>query len=359
MPRPGENIPRGKPIAEKQSFESLLETPRSGSETGVVKSFPIRHRAKTREESESSIVAALTKLRNGKRTERIGAARELGDIALTQGVKIPEAVIPLGVSLSTDNDPHVREEAAWALWKLGEKRAQRSLMNALLDDPSPAVREKCARVLGLMGLDESLPIMVDMLTLERHVPARVRAGIACAFGYLAREHLLDHVMRLARDAEPRVRYEAVRSLGRYLVGFSEEITEKVFRFLRRYLRTGHEPCALIRKAAVKALRFSRNAQATRSVIRVLRSDPDSEARQTAADTLLIWDDADSEGALIGALTDDCWQVRKAAARNLAKFIVRYRVYDGAAVCEALRRMERMLPAHSLEWRLAAEAFVSL
>lgn len=363
MLRSGENIPKGKAPPEEQSFESLLETSRSGTasrvETGIVKSFPLRHRAKTREESEGSIVAALTKLRNGKRSERIGAARELGDIALTQSVKIPEAVIPLCVTLSTDSDPHVREEAAWALWKIGEKRSQRALMNALLDDPSPAVREKCARVLGLMGIGESLPIMVDLLTLERHVAARVRAGIACAFGYLAREHLLDHIIRLAGDAEPRVRYEAVRSLGRYLVGFSEETADRVFKLLRRYLRTGHEPCAPIRKAAVKALRFSRNAQATQSVVRVLRSDPDSETRQTAADTLLIWDSAAAEKALIGALTDDCWQVRKAAARNLAKFIMRYRVYDSAAVCEALRRMERMLPAHSLEWRLAAEAFVSL
>ncbi len=363
MQRPGENIPKGKPLAEEQSFESLLKTSRSGAksdvETGIVKSFPLRHKVKTREESEDGIVAALTKLRNGRRSERIQAARELGDIALTQGVKIPEAIVPLSVSLSTDSDPHVREEAAWALWKLGEKRSQRALMNALLDDTSPAVREKCARVLGLMGVDDSLPIMVDLLTLERYVPARVRAGIACAFGYLAREYLLDHLVKLAKDAEPRVRYEAVRSLGRYLVGFSGDVTSRVFKLLRRCLRTGYEPCGQIRRAAVKALRFSTSGQATEAVVRVLRSDPDAEARQNAADTLLIWDNAAAEKALIGALTDDCWQVRKAAARSLAKFIMRYRVYDSAAVCEALRRMERMLPAHSLEWRLAAEAFVSL
>lgn len=363
MQRTGEKIQKGKSLAEEQSFESLLRTSHSGTEShvesGIVKSFPLRHRTRTREESEDSIVAALTKLRNGRRSERIGAARELGDIALTQGVKIPEAVVPLSVTLSTDSDPHVREEAAWALWKLGEKRSQRALMNALLDDPSPAVREKCARVLGLMGVDDSLPIMVDLLTLERHVPARVRAGIACAFGYLAREHLLNHVIKLAKDAEPRVRYEAVRSLGRYLMGFSAEISSRVFKLLRRYLRTGYEPCALIRRAAVKALRFSRDGQATDAVVRVLRKDPDAETRQTAADTLLIWDSAIGEKALIVALSDDCWQVRKAAARSLAKFIMRYRVYDSAAVCEALRRMERMLPAHSLEWSLAAEAFVSL
>lgn len=362
MQRPGDKIQKGFREIEAHSFESLIPGRAAPDERhyeiGVVRSLPTKAAKPSRDLSDR-VAHALTLLRSGRRSERIGAARELGDTALTRGVKIPEAVIPLTVTLATDVDPCVREEAAWSLWKIGDPRSHKALIRAILDDRSAAVREKCARVLGLMGAREAVPVMFDLLTLERHVPARLRAGMACAFGYLAEEFLLDNLIKLAKDAEPRVRYEAVRSLGRYLVGFSDDIAEKVFNLLTRYMKTSYEPCGMIRKAAVKALRFSRSDRATRTVVKALLTDPDAETRQTAADALIIWDNADTEKALIGALEDDCWQVRKAASRTLAKFIIRYGVYDSPAVCEAMRRMERMLPAHSLEWRLAADAFASL
>lgn len=363
MPRPFENISAGSDGSRERSFESLIHTDPSDRikeiETGVVRPFPIKQVRKASGKSEERIARALTLLRSGKRSERLCAARELGDIALTEQRRIPESIVPLTVTLTTDGEASVREEAAWALWKLGDPRSHKALMSAILDDKSPAVREKCARVLGLMGVRAAVPVMLDLLSLERHVPARLRAGIACAFGYLAQEALLDHLIKLTKDAEPRVRYEAVRSLGRYLVGFSNEITIRVFKLLKRNVRTGYEPCGLIRKAAIKALRFSASGAATAAVVKAITSDPDAETRQTAAEALLVWDSPASEKALISALTDDCWHVRKAAARSLAKFILRYRVYNSAAVCEALRRLERMLPSHSLEWRLAADAFASL
>lgn len=343
----------------RDAFLSPDQT-RARIETGVVRALPVKKNAASfAGDANGNSLRALTRLRSGTRSERIMAARELGDYVVATGRKIPEAVVPLSVTLASDVDNGVREEAAWSLWKLGDPRAYKPLIEALLKDVCPQVREKSARALGLMGARESLPVMLDLLTLDRHVPGRVRAGIACAFGYLADEKILHHLIHLSKDAEPRVRYEAVRSLGRYLVGFGPEIAARVFEMLSRFVRRGSEPAGLIRKAAVKALRFSSSPDAAVAVARVLKQDPDAEARQTAAEALLIWDRASSEEALIAALQDDCWQVRKAASRSLAKFIMRYRVYDSAAVCEALRRIERMLPAHSLEWRLAADAFAAL
>ncbi len=361
MKTPQRNSAGGFSLPSEQNFESLIHfergVARDAIETGVVRSFPLKQTAGANDADRIS--EALTLLRGGRRSERIGAARELGDIALTKGIKIPGAVVPMTVTLASDPDPSVREEAAWSLWKLADARSHKPLMDALLNDKSYAVREKCARVLGLMGVKGSRDVMLDLLTLERHVPGRVRAGIACAFGYLADESLLEQLIRLARDPEPNVRYDAVRSLGRYLVGFSGEVGARVFKLLKRHMKRGHEPCGLIRKAAVKALRFSSGRDACAAVVKALRRDPDEEVRQTAAEALIIWDGAATEAALIAALADDCWQVRKSASRTLSKFIMRYRVYDSAAVCEALRRIERMLPAHSLEWRLAADAFASL
>ncbi len=329
----------------------------SAHTSAIVRALPVTHRDEV--QSQAKIGKALVSLRNGRRSERINAARELGDIAISFGVNVPEAVVPLSVTLSGDRDPVVRQEAAWSLWKLGDERGYTPLLRALLDDPSAAVREKAARALGLMGVKESIPAMIDLISLDRHVPSRLRAGIACAFGYLAEERLLPYLIKAASEAEPLVRYEAVRSLGRFLVGFSQEITDRVYKLLMRYLKHSSEPCGAIRKAAIKALRFSSEESTNIAVARSLSSDPDSETREVAAETLLLWDSRHSEAALIAGLSDDFWPVRKTAARSLSRFIMRYRVYDSTAVCEALRRMERMLPAHSLEWRLAAEAFASL
>jgi HEAT repeat protein len=328
------------------------------SAVGIVRSFPLTPKG-VKLGRQERIAGALKVLRIGNHSERIQAVRELGDIAISEGVTVPEAVVPLTISLAKDNDAAVREEAAWSLWKLGDDRSHQPLIKALLYDHSAAVREKCARVLGLMGERSSIPAMIDLLTLEKHVPGRLRAGIACAFGYLADESLLTYIIKAAKDVEPRVRYEAVRSLGRFLVGFSDRISGRVLKLLKHYLRPRNEPCGLIRKAAVKALRFSNNRQANLAAVKVLASDPDPQTREAAAEALLLWDSPESEGALVRALSDDSWQARKAAARSLSKFIKRYRVYDSALVCEALRRMERMLPSHSLEWRLAADAFASL
>ncbi len=363
MQRPGKDIPSDGPLTGERGFQSLIGRRPGGAtadlQTGVVKSFPLKPSAKIEKATSDRIAAALTLLRSGRRSERIGAAREIGDIALTKRIKIPQAIVPLTVTLTTDVDPSAREEAAWSLWKLCDERSHDALMRAMLGDPVPAVREKCARVLGLLGAASAIPVMLDLLSLKRHVPARLRAGIASAFGYLAGEELLPHLMKLADDAEPLVRYEAVRSLGRYLVGFESSISDRVFRLIRRYLKTRCEPCGLIRRAAVKAMRFSAGGAASAAVARVLGKDPDAETRQTAAEALIVWDHPACERALMDALADDSWQVRKSAARTLCKFLMRYRAYDTSAVCEALRRMERMLPAHSLEWRLAADAFASL
>ncbi len=362
MHRPDENILKAAAQNAKHSFDKHAASPSTDTEkksdVGVVRSFPLSSKG-TLLTSEERISFALAALRNGNRSERINAARELGDIAISERITIPEAVVPLSISLIKDKDPGVREEAAWSLWKLGDARAHDVLMKGLLNDDSAAVREKCARVLGLLGVRASVPAMIDLLTLEKHVPARLRAGIACAFGYLADEPLLSYVIKAAKDAEPSVRYEAVRSLGRFLVGFPDSISRRVFKLLKRYLRPSNEPCGLIRKAAVKALRFSNSTQANLAAVKAIVSDPDAETRQVAAEVLLLWDSPHSETALIRALSDDCWQVRKAAARSLAKFIMRYGVYDSTQICEALRRMERMFPAHSMEWRLAADAFASL
>ncbi|HPM41022.1 MAG TPA: HEAT repeat domain-containing protein, partial [bacterium] len=96
-----------------------------------------------------------------------------------------------------------------------------------------------------------------------------------------------------------------------------------------------------------------------AVARAAVADPDPAVRELAADTLLLWNSAASEAALVEMLSDDVWSVRKAAARSLARFVRRHGVHSSASACEALYRMTRMFPSASQEKKLAEEAISSL
>lgn len=338
-------------------YESLLRAPARTAATDA-KRVSVRPFAKApllgttdRQRVSSSLVA----LRVGKRSERLAAARELGDIAATNGVRLPEAVLPLTVTLASDADSAVRKEAAWSLWKFGDDRAQRPLIKAMIGDPSIGVRARAARALGFLGAADALPLMLDLLSLGRHVPARLRAALAAALGFLSDEKALPLLLKATDDADPSVRAEAIRALGRYCIDSAPQIADAAFRRLERCAAHRHEPQPAIRQAAVKGLRLSPRERAGIVVSRVLAHDPDPETRAVAADALPLWSHPLIEQRLVGALADDFWPVRKVAAAALARAIVRHRVHDSAAVCEALTRIRHMFPSTSPEARLAREA----
>ncbi len=305
------------------------------------------------------IGGAIMTLREGAASERAQTARLLGDFAFMKKKKIPEAVLPLSVLLKIDGDPLVREEAAWALWKLGDKHASEALLHALANDHYTTVQEKAARALGLLGVKESIPLMVALLSLGRSVPARLRAALAASLGLLVDEQAAKVLLSSALDSEPNVRYEAVKSLGRYLFDFPAEIMQRAFEQIVRSMSPARERIADIRQAALKAMRISNDPRAANAVAKAATGDPDPQTRKLAVETLLCFEGAVSETALIEALEDSNWFVRKAAGRVLAEAVKRGRVYNTPRVCEALARMERMFPSGSREWRLAAEAFASL
>ncbi len=302
---------------------------------------------------------AIMVLREGSERERADTAKLMGDLAFMRKMKIPEAVMPLSVLLKIDEDPLVREEAAWALWKLGEKRASEALLHALANDTHTVVREKAARALGLLGVNEAVPLMVALLSLGRSIPARLRAALAASLGLLVDMQAARVLLSAALDSEPPVRYEAVKSLGRYLLNFPPEISEKSFSQIIHSLNPRRERIAKIRQAAIKALRMCNTPKALEVIAKAAVSDPDAETRKLAVETLLCFEGAVAEDALIKALEDSNWGVRKMAARVLSESVKRSRVYNTPRVCEALARMERMFPSGSREWRLAAEAFASL
>lgn len=320
--------------------------------------FPAIRRSENTEK-DFDIGRAIMVLREGGEKDRAETARLIGDLAFMKKMKIPEAITPLSVLLKMDEDPLVREEAAWALWKLGEKRAAESLLHALANDSHTTVREKAARALGLLGVREAIPLMVALLSLGRSIPARLRAALAASLGLLVDMQAARVLLHAALDSEPPVRYEAVKALGRYLLNFPAGIVQKSFSQIIRSMNPTRERIAEIRQAAIKALRMCNTGAALEAIAKAAVNDPDSQTRKLAVETLLCFEGPQSEAALIEALEDSNWAVRKMAGRVLAESVKRSRVYNTPRVCEALARMERMFPSGSREWRLAAEAFASL
>lgn len=302
---------------------------------------------------------AIMILREGEAKDRAQTARLLGDLAFMKKVKIPEAVLPLSVLVKIDDDPIVREEAAWALWKMGDKKASEALLHALSNDDFTAVREKAARALGLLGVKEAAPLMVALLSLGRSISAKLRAALAASLGLLADEQAARVLLHAALDSEPTIRYEAVKSLGRFLFNFPPAIIEKAFSQIIWSVNPRRERIPEIRQSAIKALRICRDPRALGVVAKSAIKDPDAQTRKLACETLLCFDGPASETALIRALEDSNWFVRKTAGHVLVESVKRRRVYNTPRVCEALQRMERMFPSGSREWRLAAEAFASL
>lgn len=344
------------------SYESLVkkvEVKAKVKEKPVAEVRPIPASFKPESVKELDIGRAIMVLREGAASDRAQTARLIGDMAFMKKIKIPEAILPLTVILKIDADPGVREEAAWALWKLGDVRAKDALLHALANDSYVTVQEKAARALGLLGVKEAVPLMVALLSLGRSIPARLRAALASSLGLLVDLQAAKVLLQATGDPEPSVRYEAVRSLGRYLFNFPEEIVERSFDTVIGHLNPLKERIADIRQAAVRALRLSNDPRAVEAVSRAAVNDPDAATRKLAIETLVCFDGANVEAALIDALEDPNWFVRKAAGRVLAESVKRGHVHDTPRLCEALQRMERMFPSGSREWRLAAEAFASL
>ncbi|HEY3120405.1 MAG TPA: HEAT repeat domain-containing protein [Vicinamibacteria bacterium] len=92
---------------------------------------------------------AIKKLQKEKKAEdRELWARWLG------GRDQPEAVAALAQSLSSDKEAGVREAAASALWKTGEKaKAAEPALRKALDDPDPRVVARAAGALEVMDVD--------------------------------------------------------------------------------------------------------------------------------------------------------------------------------------------------------------
>lgn len=109
------------------------------------------------------------------------------------------------------DDAYIREHAATALGKRGDRRTVPYLIE-LLDDPSASVREHTVSALGNLGDDRALDALIR--TMRRDSSVEVREHAASALGNLGDRRAYEPLLEtLQNDGEPRVRAHAAYGLG--------------------------------------------------------------------------------------------------------------------------------------------------
>ena len=244
------------PVPEKTALERCLEALRNSDAT--VRMAAIAALQGMGEEAVRHLIAALN---DPHHEVRIAAADGLGEIGDKDAV---EALI----RVFNDTREDVRIAAARALGRIGDRRSIGPLINLFadryhgvrvaavdatvtfgrsalgpleeaLDDPVPVVRAMAARAIGLIGVSESVPVLI--------------------------EHL--------GDAAPEVRWGVARALG----GFGSLVVDPLFLVLRR---GGKE----MRLAAIDAL-WEIPDRSAGDALRYALEDEDEDVRVKAATAL--------------------------------------------------------------------------
>jgi hypothetical protein len=150
---------RGNPFV---AFESLLSFHRAKDERHVVSTTERLGKAKSPLTVEE-LIEALDDPRFYVRFEAlVSIARRGPDDRLLDAV-----IVILGGS-----EPALSVIAAWALGRIDDKRAVEPL-RAGLDSHYRSVRAHCARSLGTLGDDESIPLLLDHLVSETDIGLKV------------------------------------------------------------------------------------------------------------------------------------------------------------------------------------------
>jgi HEAT repeat protein len=108
-------------------------------------------------------------------------------------------------ALGRETDPHLRLALLDALAAQGSP-AHGEAVRPLLSDPLPAIRQRAAQVLGLMGAANAEDLLIQTLAGEKD-PA-VKAAALRSLGLVGTEKSLSAVQGAAGDADPSVRAQA-------------------------------------------------------------------------------------------------------------------------------------------------------
>jgi beta-lactamase regulating signal transducer with metallopeptidase domain len=131
--------------------------------------------------------------------------------ATALGKRGDRRAVPYLVRLLDDPSASVREHAASALGNLGDARALEGLTRTMQHDPDARVREHAASALGNLGDRRAYEPLLK--TLEDGNKATVRAHAAYGLGLLGDSRALEPLIKAIRDREEVIRWHAAMALG--------------------------------------------------------------------------------------------------------------------------------------------------
>lgn len=114
------------------------------------------------------------------------------------------------ISFLNSDDPIYRENSAWALGMIKDRRAVKPLTERLKSDENDMVRKACAWALGEIGGEEAYKALVSSINDES---PEVRRIVAWSFEKIKNPDASTHLLKLLDDSSPLVRKAAVFALG--------------------------------------------------------------------------------------------------------------------------------------------------
>jgi len=179
----------------------------------------------------------------------------------------------LARAAQADPDARVREHAATAASRPGDPAAVQSLIDAVLNGENPAVREHAATALGELG-DPAARDPLIAATLE-DANARVREHAAVALGRVGGERACDVLLGVMHGGD----VEEVRAHAAYALGLTGDA-----RALEPLLAALQDASARMRANAAQGLGELGDSAALEA-LRQAQADPDGEVRRWAGEAI--------------------------------------------------------------------------
>ena len=238
----------------------------------------------------------------------------------------------LKLSALKDKNADVRKDAAEALGKIGDARAEEALM-AALRDINADVCKSAAEALEQIGK----PVVEPLIEVLKDKDANVRKSAAEALGQFGGAQAVEPLIAVLGDKEHKVRKSAAWALGQ--IGDKRAVDQLIValkvskdyifeaHITREYYLTSldHD----VSKVAAESLGKIRNERAVEALRAVLKQKKDKKVREAAAEALgQIGGEWAVDVLISTALKDKDADVRKSAAKAL-------RQIGGARAVEAL------------------------
>ncbi|MCD4786281.1 MAG: HEAT repeat domain-containing protein [Candidatus Eremiobacteraeota bacterium] len=236
----------------------------------------------------------MQKLKSPDRDKRIEGIKSLVATGSSQAVK------PLIRVLVEDESPAVRQKAASALGEFRDSRAFEPLANAMNDKDS-GVRRASVRMISLSGDLRAPRVLCSALQDE---DMSVRTEVSGALKKMGR-HAVEPLLVMMGHENPLVRYNAVRLLGK----------TRDPRPLDPLLEMLDDPDSNVRRAVIEALGDLDDPRAFEPLTRILIDGKD-ESRLSVAKVLGGYGDSRAADFLMMALDDKDIRVARAAATSL-------------------------------------------